>query len=149
MTKKKWQKKMIDQYGRMPQDPVEDSEIDILRGYFDHRRKAEPTAFHIDETTWQDLSMDDVYRPGQPHPDLAGRPALYYWLRTPALEEAVYTRRREMIRYMETHPDVRVRIQRILAKTGKHRAAQTIESFAPSAAARADCGSPFCCPFCC
>ena len=57
MTKKKWQKKMIDQYGRMPQDPVEDSEIDILRGYFDHRRKAEPTAFHIDETTWQDLSM--------------------------------------------------------------------------------------------
>ena len=24
MTKKKWQKKMIDQYGRMPQDPVED-----------------------------------------------------------------------------------------------------------------------------
>lgn len=63
-----------------------------------------------------------------------GDQLLYYWLRTPALEEAVYTRRREMIRYMETHPDVRMRIQRILAKTGKHRAAQTIESFAPSAA---------------
>ncbi len=134
MTKKKWQKKMIDQYGRMPQDPVEDSEIDILRGYFDHRRKAEPTAFHIDETTWQDLSMDDVYRRVNHTLTSPGDQLLYYWLRTPALEEAVYTRRREMIRYMETHPDVRVRIQRILAKTGKHRAAQTIEYFAPSAA---------------
>ena len=133
MTRKKWQKKMIDQYGRMPQDPVEDSEIDILRGYFDHRRKAEPTAFHIDETTWQDLSMDDVYRRVNHTLTSPGDQLLYYWLRTPALEEAVYTRRREMIRYMETHPDVRMRIQRILAKTGKHRAAQTIESFAPSA----------------
>ena len=148
MTRKKWQKKMIDQYGRMPQDPVEDSEIDILRGYFDHRRKAEPTAFHIDETTWQDLSMDDVYRRVNHTLTSPGDQLLYYWLRTPALEEAVYTRRREMIRYMETHPDVRMRIQRILAKTGKHRAAQTI-LLRRLPSARADCGSPFCCPFCC
>lgn len=134
MTKKKWQKKMIDQYGRMPQDPVEDSEIDILRGYFDHRRKAEPTAFHIDETTWQDLSMDDVYRRVNHTLTSPATSCCTTGCAPPRWRRRVYTRRREMIRYMETHPDVRVRIQRILAKTGKHRAAQTIESFAPSAA---------------
>ena len=133
MTKKKWRIKPEDCFGRMPQDPIEDSEIDILRGYFDHRRKAEPAVFHIDETTWQDLSMDDVYRRVNHTLTSPGDQLLYYWLRTPAQEETVYARRREIIRYMEAHPDARLRIQRILAKTGKHRAAQTIESFAPSA----------------
>ena len=64
MTKQKWRKKLEARFGRMPQEAIEDSEIDILRGYFDHRRKAEPTVFHIDETTWQDLSLDEVYRRG-------------------------------------------------------------------------------------
>lgn len=50
MTKQKWRKKLEARFGRMPQEAIEDSEIDILRGYFDHRRKAEPTVFHIDET---------------------------------------------------------------------------------------------------
>lgn len=134
MTKQKWRKKLEARFGRMPQETIEDSEIDILRGYFDHRRKAEPTVFHIDETTWQDLSLDEVYRRVNHTLTSPGDQLLYYWLRTPAQEETIYTRRREMIRYMETHPEVRLRIQMILAKTGKHRAAQTIESFAPSAA---------------
>ena len=37
MTNQKWRKKLEARFGRMPQEAIEDSEIDILRGYFDHR----------------------------------------------------------------------------------------------------------------
>lgn len=119
-------------FGKRPADYPDGEEIDYIRGYFDHRRRAAPAVFHLDETTWYDLSMDDVFRRVNHTLSTPGEQVLYAWLRTPALDEATYLRRHGLITYMEAHPAFRLQLQTILSSVGKRRAAQTIESFAPS-----------------
>ena len=118
-------------FGKRPADYPDGEEIDYIRGYFDHRRRAAPAVFHLDETTWYDLSMDDVFRRVNHTLSTPGEQVLYAWLRTPALDEATYLRRHGLITYMEAHPAFRLQLQTILSSVGKRRAAQTIESFAP------------------
>ena len=132
MLSKKRAAAIAARFGKPPDNRYEDEDFRCIRSYYDYRREKEPETFALDETTWYDLSMDDVFRRVNHTLSTPGEQVLYAWLRTPALDEATYLRRHGLITYMEAHPAFRLQLQTILSSVGKRRAAQTIESFAPS-----------------
>ena len=120
-------------YGKDPGTRYEEEDLREIRAYADSRIQADPALFALDEITWADLSMDTVFERICGTDSAAGEQVLYAWLRCPAMEAAEYGRRRALIRAVEADPDLRLKLQLILSKIGKSRAARTAETFAPGA----------------
>lgn len=107
-------------------------DMDGIRTYADYRRDNGLDEFLIDDTTWNDLSMDDVFKRINHGLSTSGEQYLYYLLRSPAIEQSEYEKREKLIALMENNPEMRLKIQVVLAKLGKRRAANTCEAFYPS-----------------
>ena len=59
--------------------------------------------FPIDEITWCDLNMDEVFKQMNYTYSSAGEEYLYYLLRNPQLEETYLVHMEEVIRYAQEH----------------------------------------------
>lgn len=119
-------------YGKRPQERYDDEDFRGIRAYFDYRRVREPQVFALDETTWYDLSMDEVFERISNTGSACGEQLLYYQLRCPAMNEEEYQRRAELIRLVEEDPALRQRLQELLFRLGKSNAARTEEVFSPA-----------------
>ena len=75
--------------------------------------------FPIDEITWCDLNMDEVFKQMNYTYSSAGEEYLYYLLRNPQLEETYLVHMEEVIRYFDTHMEEREELQFIFSKLGK------------------------------
>ncbi len=103
-----------------------------IRAYSIRHHKKNPDAFWVDDITWNDLSMDDVFQQLNAAQSTSGEQYLYHMLRYPATDEAEYGRRSEMLALMEKNPGLRLQLQLILARLGKRRAAYAHEASEPS-----------------
>lgn len=77
----------------------------------------------LDDITWNDLGMDDIFKRMNYTLSAAGEEYLYYTLRTPKQNKQELEHFEEVIAYFGEHPDERVRIQleaRKLGYTGKY-----------------------------
>ena len=119
-------------YGKRPQERYDDEDFRGIRAYFDYRRAREPQVFALDETTWYDLSMDEVFERISNTGSACGEQLLYYQLRCPAMNEEEYRRRAELIRLVEEDPALRQKLQELLFRLGKSNAARTEEVFSPA-----------------
>ena len=72
----------------------------------------------IDDITWNDLNMDEIYRKMDGTMSAAGEEYLYYLLRTPVYEIKELDRREELIAYFKSHEEDRVACQVLLKKLG-------------------------------
>lgn len=81
--------------------------------YLRHKRDGQ-----IDDITWNDLGMDDIFRRMNYTLSASGEEYLYYALRTLAQEEGELGRFEELVTFWEGHPDRRVRFQFLMHKLG-------------------------------
>ena len=83
-SKKKRLKWLIhDRYGKTPDRDYGDEELSSIPGYFSaHQKKGQ-----IDDITWNDLGMDQLYFRMNHTYSSAGQEYLYYMLRTPEMRE--------------------------------------------------------------
>ena len=77
--------------------------------------------FYIDDITWNDLGMDDLFRRIAVVQSSPGEDVLYAMLRLPERREDVLLERERLIRYFSENEEERVRLQYILARVGRLR----------------------------
>lgn len=132
MFGRKLRKRMEAQFGAVPNAMYFQGDMNHIRSYYEFRSKNGMDSFLIDDTTWNDLSMDDVFRRINPRLSSSGEQYLYYELRSPAIDSKTYSRRKQLIECMESHPDLRLTLQMILARLGKNRHADLSRVFRPA-----------------
>ena len=129
--KKKLQKKLEASYGKKPAKDYFPGDMEYIRTFYDACRDNEPDRFHVDETTWKDLDMDDVYKRVNACQCTAGEQYLYYMLRTP-LKQADFIEQQSLIRLMETRPEMRLRLQLLLSRISSDRDVDLTAIFHPA-----------------
>ena len=97
-------------------------ECDYPSEYFRHVSRfsqKHPGQFSIDEITWHDLDMDEVFKQMNYTYSSAGEEYLYYLLRNPALKEDDLSHLEEVIRFFDAHKEDREELQYIFSRLGK------------------------------
>lgn len=133
MRLRKLKKQLEQKFGTVPDPYYFHGDMEYIRAYYDFRRDAELDKFLIDETTWNDLNMDEVFKRINPSLSTSGEQYLYYILRSPAITESDYNGRKTLIELMGKKPDLRLKLQVILARLGCTRRADLSRAFHPSA----------------
>ena len=77
--------------------------------------------FSIDDQSWSDLDMDELYSKIERSMTNPGECVLYKILRTPLLSDEILKKRNEIIRLFQTNREVREQIQIGLSRMGKQK----------------------------
>jgi len=75
----------------------------------------------IDDQTWSDLNMNDLYSKIERTMTNPGECILYNILRTPLLSDKILKKRKEIIRLFQTNKEIREQIQIRLLRMGKQK----------------------------
>ncbi|MDR2889820.1 MAG: hypothetical protein LBV33_08305 [Lachnospiraceae bacterium] len=81
--------------------------------------RSHQTGIVIDDITWNDLEMDELFRRMNYTYSSAGEEYLYYLLRSPATDKGELDRREAIITYFQENEDPRVAWQFLMAKLGR------------------------------
>lgn len=132
MRLRKIKKQLKQKFGSVPDPHYFHGDMEYIRAYYDFRKNAGLDKFLIDEITWNDLNMDGIFKRINPGLSTSGEQYLYYMLRSPAVTEGDYNGRKALIELVEKKPDLRLKLQIILARLGCTRRADLSRAFCPS-----------------
>lgn len=110
-----FKKKLYEEYGVLPEREYKPGALEVISRYFEKHKDG----FSIDDITWNDLNMDEIFKRMNFTYSAAGEEYLYYILRTPCMEEAELLHREEIIDYFSEHPKERAAYQYIYSKLGR------------------------------
>lgn len=114
-SKKRLRKRIIENFGQIPSFI---SNFESIKAYHLEASKYEKHRL-IDDITWHDLEMDEVYKRINNTSTSVGEEYLYHVLHQCPLDVDSIKRRESLIEWLEQHPDERVDIQVILEGCGK------------------------------
>ena len=115
MEQKRFRKRLHTDYGKKLEREYKPERFTHISRYSEKHAGE----FPIDEITWCDLNMDEVFKQMNYTYSSAGEEYLYYLLRNPRLEEEHLVHMEEVIRYFDTHMEEREDLQFIFSKIGK------------------------------
>ena len=118
--KKKLIRKLAEAYGKEPDCEYYAGDMDWIRTYYDGCRTDSRDSFYVDETTWNDLNLDEVFRRINACQSTAGEQYLYYMLRRPA-DRKTAGELKGLIHLAEERPEIRQRVQLLLCGIGRER----------------------------
>lgn len=110
---------IVDNWGKEVKGKYAEDDMKNISSYFRNKKKGK--SFYIDDITWNDLSMDEIFKRINNTQSSAGEEVLYDILREPLYKGDKLKSRDEIITYFENHDKERVEMQYILAKLGKSR----------------------------
>lgn len=114
IAKKKFIKDLYENYGVLPTKEYSEKKFNNIAHFFEkHMREGQ-----IDDITWNDLNMDEVYKRLNYTYSSAGQEYLYYTLRSPEMNTENQSYKEELITYFMTHQDERVSLQLLMAELG-------------------------------
>lgn len=113
--------KIINNWGKKRKQNYKEKEIDSISSYFKNTKDSK--VFFIDDITWNDLNMNDIFSTINNTQSSVGEEFLYNILREPLFDETKLKARDSTIKYFACNDKERVRIQYIIAKLGKDRMA--------------------------
>lgn len=118
---KKFQKRALEKlyqgYGRESERKYGPEEMNHIRMYYQKHR----VEGQIDDITWNDLHMDELYQQMNTSLSAAGDEYLYYRLRTPIRDKAQMEKTEEQIRFFMEHEKERHSVQRVFYRMGRMR----------------------------
>ena len=129
-TRKKLLKQIEREFGQVPDKDYSPGDMDRIRTYYDACRENRKDPFYVDDTTWNDLDMDKVYRRVNACRSTAGEQYLYYMLRRP-MDRKAYEHQRGLIRLMEEKPDTRRELELILSRISNARNVDLTTAYHP------------------
>lgn len=118
-SKRLYIENLLKKYGTENKREYKPEEFQNISAYYRHHR----TDFSIDDITWNDLNMDDVFRQMNFTKSSAGDEYLYFLLRNPKLKEMDYEAFEERVEYYQKYEKERVTLQyalHIMGHTGKY-----------------------------
>lgn len=122
---------ILEKFGKSPKIEYEVGDLERIKSYHEYRLKSESKSFAIDDITWNDLNMDDLFKRLNLGLSTSGEQYLYHQLRTPARDEETYNERKRMIETFEEEIDFRKSVHKILYRLGKNRKVKIGEIFNP------------------
>jgi len=111
---KKFAQKLENLPGNKPDKEYKIERFLRISAYFEKHTKD----FQIDDITWNDLDMDDLFKRMNYCLSSTGEEYLYYMLRTPEFEEEKLKHLDEVIEYYASNPKERVAFQILMKKLG-------------------------------
>ncbi|MBQ6551004.1 MAG: hypothetical protein IJL78_06330 [Lachnospiraceae bacterium] len=128
-SKKRLEKKLLRlvrrTYGNVPEREYTDEDIRKLRVYFEHTRHED--AFSIDDITWNDLGMDDLYAAVNHTFSSAGEEVLYALFREPCFDEEELRERDRLAVFFRENPEIRESMSMDYASVGRTRKYSLVE----------------------
>jgi hypothetical protein len=118
---KKLNQRIKAQWGRKSSEKYRDEDRTAIRCYFDNLRDAEPERPFLDDITWNDLDMDNIFKRLNSAHSSTGEEYLYALLREPLTDPAALTERSRLAEFFRQSPEHRNRLQFMLARLGKAR----------------------------
>jgi len=118
---------IINSWGKPRKHDYSEEEMASIRSYFRNRKNSEN--FFIDDITWDDLNMDEVFRRINNTQSSVGEEFLYNTLRQPLFDEEDMKKRDKIIEYFQNNEKERVEIQYIIARLGRSKIAQVSDYF--------------------
>jgi len=112
---KAYKEKLIKEYGSCNKREYKDEEFSHIDAYF----KKHKSDFYLDDITWNDLNMDDVFKQMDYTKSSAGDEYLYYLLRTPSVKECDWIPFEEKVSYFMQNEKERMVLQLALHKMGR------------------------------
>lgn len=116
--KQKRKDDILNSWGKTPQREYEPGELEKISRYF---QKKKDNGFYIDDITWNDLGMDELYKRINGTRSSAGEEFLYWLLRVPVFDKEILKKRDALIRVFEEQPDHAYRLQDIFMTLGRTR----------------------------
>ena len=111
---KQFIKKLYEDYEVLSEKEYAPERFARMGSYYERHKKEG----QIDDITWNDLEMDDLFRRMNYTLSASGEEYLYYVLRTPKLDTEELGRLEEGVAFFGENPKERVRIQLLLRKLG-------------------------------
>lgn len=110
--------RIIDEFGQAPTS-FDAAIWGSVTDYWDRKLKYETLDVVIDDLTWSDLDMDEVFKRMDTCLTSVGDEVLYATLHEPSWEDEPLKRRDQLITFFAKNPKERLAIQMILSKLGK------------------------------
>ncbi|MBP5533160.1 MAG: hypothetical protein J6X68_04260 [Lachnospiraceae bacterium] len=127
---KKLQERIKNSFGKIPELEYTHEKYESIGFYFRTMAERDPEDTKhcvIDNITWNDLDMDNVFLTACATQSSIGEEYLYYMLRTPTLDNDVLRKREELTGFFAKDPDTRLKLQTELAKAGKIKGVSVYE----------------------
>lgn len=105
-------------WGQVPDEEYTVEKFQSLRFYYDAMKDA---ARDVDDITWNDIDMDEIYMLLNNTGSAVGEEYLYAVLRKLQYDDQVLDERERLITYFLDHPDERLKLQLALSNMGKLR----------------------------
>ena len=118
-SNKKKDNRIMEAFGKVP--VFEDKDIKGIDSYHNYFAKANEYNKRIDETTWNDLNMDDVFLRMNACSSSVGEEYLYHLLHDIEQDEDILENRGSLVEWFAENPQKRLETQKILASIGKRR----------------------------
>ena len=109
-----FKQKLREQKGNAPEKEYKIERFIRIPGYFEKHQEG----FQIDDITWSDLGMDDVFRRINYCVSSTGDEVLYHMLRTPALEKEKLEHFEDIVTYFSEHEEELIKYQCFMHKLG-------------------------------
>ena len=87
-SKKKLRQRIIRSWGKPPAGKYDPGDFESISSYFRNYKKAKSAPFFIDDITWRDLEIDDLFKRLNGTETTAGEEFLYRMLRQPSFDPA-------------------------------------------------------------
>lgn len=124
---KKFVRSLYEDFGKLREREYPPERFMRMDSYF----RRHPEEGQIDDITWNDLGMDDIFKQMNHTLSAAGEEYLYYALRSPRQDREQMDHLEKVVQYFEEQPDERVRVQlviRSLGYTGKFSLYEYLEN---------------------
>lgn len=106
-------------FGRLPEREYAVEELERISHYFKNYRGR--AAFYLDDLTWDDLGMEELFLMINQTCSSVGEDYLYWLLRTPTEDEKALFKRSRLISYFQTHEEERLKLQYCYHQLGRMR----------------------------
>ena len=117
--KKRFRENLKKNYGQIPNIRYQAEEFDSIARFAEDR--AEKFPFYVDDTTWNDVGMDDIFLRINQTVSSCGEDMLYAMLRLPAFAKEELERRDALAEWFDAHEKERIEVQYALAGIGRKR----------------------------
>lgn len=114
-------------WGKLPVQEYTEEKFNSLEYYYNHRYKANKSGFYLDEITWNDLNLNQLFFRLNATGSAMGEEYLWALLHEPNLNAESLQERERLMGFFKTNPDTRLKLQFAFASIGKNKKLSVFE----------------------
>ena len=109
------------QWGQVPDREYEDGDMRKIARYYERCRSKHPHRLHLDDITWNDLGMDEIFMLLNHTQSSVGEETLYRMLRMPEIDDVILLERDRLAKVFSRDASLRLKLEQTFHKIGKGR----------------------------